>query len=142
MDHYRFWLISIINNISNFAQSFILARSSILCSMSRFSRLCRTIMLSTSHYYIASFYNFFYYRQLFFDCLWLVQTLSYQQIYCCLSLNMFSNIYNRFLSKNIILYGGSLGSLFDEERSKVRESNANCRTHWAWITRTHLAAKT
>jgi len=23
----------------------------------------------------------------------------------------------------------------------VRESNANCRTHWAWITRTHLAAK-
>lgn len=31
--------------------------------------------------------------------------------------------------KNIILYGGSLGSLFDEERSKVRESNANCRTH-------------
>jgi hypothetical protein len=30
---------------------------------------------------------------------------------------------------NIILYGGSLGSLFDEERSKVRESNANCRTH-------------
>ena len=27
-----------------------------------------------------------------------------------------------------IRYGGSLGSLFDEERSKVRESNANCRT--------------
>ena len=24
----------------------------------------------------------------------------------------------------------------------MRESNANCRTHWAWITRTHLAAKT
>lgn len=50
-----------------------------------------------------------------------------------------SNIYKQ---TNIILYGGSLGSLFDEERSKVRESNANCRTHWAWITRTHLAAKT
>ena len=31
--------------------------------------------------------------------------------------------------KLTILYGGSLGSLFDEERSKVRESNANCRTH-------------
>jgi hypothetical protein len=38
--------------------------------------------------------------------------------------NRDKNIY-----RNIILYGGSLGSLFDEERSKVRESNANCRTH-------------
>jgi hypothetical protein len=40
-----------------------------------------------------------------------------------------SNVYNNTKTKNIILYGGSLGSLFDEERSKVRESNANCRTH-------------
>lgn len=50
-----------------------------------------------------------------------------------------SNVHTQ--NKITILYGGSLGSLFDEERSKVRESNANCRTHWAWITRTHLAAK-
>ncbi len=48
--------------------------------------------------------------------------------HCCLSLNM-NRIYKIELTKKIILYGGSLGSLFDEERSKVRESNANCRTH-------------
>ena len=62
--------------------------------------------------------------------------------HCCLSLSIHEScmkIYRIIII--IILYGGSLGSLFDEERSKVRESNANCRTHWAWITRTHLAAK-
>ena len=57
--------------------------------------------------------------------------LSIQQNHCCLSLNM-NRIYNTEINKKtkyIILYGGSLVSLFDEERSKVRESNANCRTH-------------
>jgi hypothetical protein len=62
----------------------------------------------------------------------LFETFPYiQQNHCCLSLNM-NRIYifiQNIINKKIILYGGSLGSLFDEERSKVRESNANCRTH-------------
>ncbi len=70
-----------------------------------------------------------------------LQPFHSQQIIvvCPLNMNRISTIHRH--KQKIILYGGSLGSLFDEERSKVRESNANCRTHWAWITRTHLAAE-
>lgn len=56
------------------------------------------------------------------------KTFPYSTNHCCLSLNM-NRIDIKNTEKIIILYGGSLGSLFDEERSKVRESNANCRTH-------------
>lgn len=123
MDHYRFWLYFIQIHINNILTSHNVSIHSLL---NVFDSLCRTIMLTKQVYYL----------------LHLFWNLSIQQIHCCLSLNMNRIDKNINRKINIILYGGSLGSLFDEERSKVRESNANCRTHWAWITRTHLAAKT
>lgn len=133
MDHYRFdirpyWRRTMSLNNFKLAQ----LSDFVIIFLRTSQQLCRTIMSKTSNTITVAFSRLF---ELLHYSLLFLSTFPFNKSLLFVIENEW-NIY-----RNIILYGGSLGSLFDEERSKVRESNANCRTHWAWITRTHLAAK-